>query len=418
MPETTGIAPNSQFSPSQIAAAMRKAGFPEEEIPTGVAIVMAESGGKAIKSNVDPNSWGPWQINLDAHKDISRTQANSLQSATNYAKKLYDASGWGPWTAYTLGTYRQYLNGQSPQTGANIGNPRLGTMPGDESLPPMEGGGNQDFWSWIGKAFDFINPFDNQPAKAVPKTPEQDIPTLTQNQSTGDQGILNAILAAGGGAGGSVGNMLPVYQSWQQERRSRGENPNDITSFITHYQTVSNKTLSADDIKDFTDYLKATASPGVSSRNLTAAELRRQEIEADISAMDLDQKIYEKGRRTFKEFADYLAQEIAMGNLKQKEAENVWNRGLDREKLRLAAPQSAATMLKTLGGGAVPNTPQRLPGFSGLSTEPQPFQPFVDAFAPQLPEEAGIAGQAQQNLPYLQQLAQQAAAMNPQFSGR
>ena len=127
--------------------------------------------------------------------------------------------------------------------------------------------------------------------------------------------------------------------------------------------------------------------------------------------------MYEKGRRTFKEFADYLAQEISLGNLKRQEAENVWNRELDREKLRLEAPQSAATMLKTLGGGAVPGTPQRMPGFSGQATEPQPFQPFVDAFMPQLPEEAGIYGQAGQNNPQLEEWARQAALSNPYGGG-
>ena len=164
-------------------------------------------------------------------------------------------------------------------------------------------------------------------------------------------------------------------------------------------------------------YKQALASGGTSSRNLTPAELRKQELDVTKAEMDIEQSIYEKGRRTFKEFADYLAQEIQLGNLKRQEAENVWNRELDREKLRLEAPQSAATMLKTLGGGAVPGIPQRMPGFSGQMTEPQPFQPFVDAFAPQLPEEADIYGQASQNLPHLQQLAQQAALSNPYGGG-
>jgi len=97
------------YTPSQLAAAMRKAGFPESVISTGVAISFAESGIRGVKSRTDPNSWGPWQINRDVH-NISIEAANDLQKSTNYAYKLWKASGWDPWSAYTAGSYQPYLN--------------------------------------------------------------------------------------------------------------------------------------------------------------------------------------------------------------------------------------------------------------------------------------------------------------------
>jgi hypothetical protein len=123
------------YTQQQIAAAMRKAGFPKSAIPIGTAVVMAESGGQSIKSSVDPNSWGPWQINLDAH-NISREQANNLQSATNYAYQLYQQQGWQPWSAYTSGAYQKFLGG-----GAPMPNPEEGPDTSYEAFKKSRGGG-------------------------------------------------------------------------------------------------------------------------------------------------------------------------------------------------------------------------------------------------------------------------------------
>jgi hypothetical protein len=109
------------YSRGQIAEAMRRAGFHESDIPVGVAIVTAESGGRAGATNdgsatrTREFSVGPWQINLHAHGSrISETGARDLQSATDYAFQLWRASGWNPWGAYTNGSYLRYLDGAPP----------------------------------------------------------------------------------------------------------------------------------------------------------------------------------------------------------------------------------------------------------------------------------------------------------------
>ena len=62
-----------KLSPEQIADVARRAGIPENMIPTMVAIALAESGGDSgidtVKSGLDPDkknefSLGLWQINM------------------------------------------------------------------------------------------------------------------------------------------------------------------------------------------------------------------------------------------------------------------------------------------------------------------------------------------------------------------
>jgi len=111
------------YTPAQVADAMRRAGFPESEIATGVAVATAESGRRSEATNrgtakTPEYSVGPWQINLNAHgKAITEDAARDLDTATAYAYRLWKSSGWQPWGVYTAGTYRQYL-AATPEPGS------------------------------------------------------------------------------------------------------------------------------------------------------------------------------------------------------------------------------------------------------------------------------------------------------------
>jgi Lysozyme like domain len=108
--------PNQMLTRDQVAQYMRNAGFPENAIPTGLAVAQAESSLESGNCNTsDPygGSFGLWQIN-GAHFDSGETSkecAFDAQCATNFAYKLWQQNGWQPWGAYTNGSYKQYTNG-------------------------------------------------------------------------------------------------------------------------------------------------------------------------------------------------------------------------------------------------------------------------------------------------------------------
>jgi hypothetical protein len=112
----------SKLSPEQIAQAAHEAGFRGHDLTTAVAVAMAESGGDPHAHNPVPpdNSYGLWQINmigalgpdrrhefhLDANKELFDPETN--------AKAAFAISGKGdsfqPWTTYTSGAYKKYLD--------------------------------------------------------------------------------------------------------------------------------------------------------------------------------------------------------------------------------------------------------------------------------------------------------------------
>lgn len=100
---------------SQFADYMRQAGFPEEAIPMGLAIIQAESGGnpKAVNnSNSNGSSdYGLFQINT-VHSELLKS--NPWDDPAANARMAYqvwkDAGGkWTPWSTYSNGAYQQFL---------------------------------------------------------------------------------------------------------------------------------------------------------------------------------------------------------------------------------------------------------------------------------------------------------------------
>ena len=113
----------SKLSPADIAQHAFDAGFRGDGLTTAVAVALAESGGDPRAHNATPpdDSYGLWQINMlgslgPARRDQFDIESNRelFQPAENAesAKQVFDDAGgsWRPWSTYTNGAYRQYLD--------------------------------------------------------------------------------------------------------------------------------------------------------------------------------------------------------------------------------------------------------------------------------------------------------------------
>lgn len=114
------------LSDGQIAAYVKNAGFTGEDIVTGIAVVLAESGGNTLSENSQNNTppstdRGLWQINDYWHSGVSDECAFDPSCASAYAFKLFTNRGnkFTDWAAYNAGTYTTYLE----RARAAAGNP-------------------------------------------------------------------------------------------------------------------------------------------------------------------------------------------------------------------------------------------------------------------------------------------------------
>jgi hypothetical protein len=114
------------LSKAQIAQLMRRAGWPEDQIRTGVAVALAESGGNtAVQNSI--GATGLWQILLSAHPSVSAEEARDPMFATRYALRLWRERGWQPWEAYTKGMHRQFMAmGGPPPRNSGLPNVSVG----------------------------------------------------------------------------------------------------------------------------------------------------------------------------------------------------------------------------------------------------------------------------------------------------
>lgn len=112
----------SQLSPAEIAQVAYDAGFRGDGLRTAVAVALAESAGdpKAHNDTYPDNSYGLWQINMLGAMGPERREQFGLESNRELfqpdenAKAAVEISSggknWSPWTTYTSGAYRQYLD--------------------------------------------------------------------------------------------------------------------------------------------------------------------------------------------------------------------------------------------------------------------------------------------------------------------
>lgn len=117
---TSPAGANVTYTANQIADVAIKAGFPRDQVPTAIAVALAESGGKLNAFNNRPPdlSYGLWQINMYGPLGEPRRRQFGINSNealfgsqinANAAKKVWDGQGWGGWSTYKDGKYRAFM---------------------------------------------------------------------------------------------------------------------------------------------------------------------------------------------------------------------------------------------------------------------------------------------------------------------
>ncbi len=119
----------AKYTRQQIIELLRQAGVPEQDIPTMVAIAMAESAGntdaqgdKTLANSKWGNSVGLFQIR--SLRDPSKyTGVDRLRDAAKLEDPVYNAKAawaiskegtdYSPWTTFNEGTYQKYMDGSS-----------------------------------------------------------------------------------------------------------------------------------------------------------------------------------------------------------------------------------------------------------------------------------------------------------------
>lgn len=108
--EIARVAIGAGFAPPSTGAV---SGVFDSAATIAVAVAIAESGGneQAHAVNAREDSRGLWQINVRAHPQYA--MQNLYDPQTN-ARAAFAISGggtnWKPWTTYTSGAYKAYLN--------------------------------------------------------------------------------------------------------------------------------------------------------------------------------------------------------------------------------------------------------------------------------------------------------------------
>ncbi len=112
----------AKLSPAQIAEYAHDAGFRGQDLTVAVAVALAESGGDTRAHNPVPpdDSYGLWQINMhgglgpDRRDEFDLDSNRELFDPKENAQAAWEISGKGdsfePWSTYTNGAYKQYLD--------------------------------------------------------------------------------------------------------------------------------------------------------------------------------------------------------------------------------------------------------------------------------------------------------------------
>lgn len=150
------------ISDGQIASAAKSAGFSGGQVAIITAIALAESSGNMYAHNPIPpdNSYGLTQINMlggmgpERRKRYGLTSNDQLFDPVTNMRAAYDISGqgknWRPWSTYTNGAYRLYLNRSEKAAGTPAGD--VPTAGGTGATQASLSGGIDSF----GKAADFL----------------------------------------------------------------------------------------------------------------------------------------------------------------------------------------------------------------------------------------------------------------------
>jgi hypothetical protein len=139
-----------KLSSAQLATVARKAGVPSGQIPTAVAIALAESGGETTAHNAKPpdDSYGLWQINMlgsmgpARRKQLNMDRNTQLFDADTNARAMMlisnNGTNWRPWSTFTNGAYLKKMSeanggaagGDVPVSGDSSGGADIGSSGG------------------------------------------------------------------------------------------------------------------------------------------------------------------------------------------------------------------------------------------------------------------------------------------------
>lgn len=119
----------------------------ENTTEVGIAIVLAESGGDTTATNLGGRVVGAWQIDRQAHPDVSVTCARNMVCSTRAALKISNGGeDFSPWDTYKNGAYKKFLK----DTGGSVPNADSGIL-GSGIGSPLDLGNPLDWAKQIGK---------------------------------------------------------------------------------------------------------------------------------------------------------------------------------------------------------------------------------------------------------------------------
>lgn len=263
---------NCTLSDTQLVQVIRSSGFAEADLPTALAVLLQESGGKvnAYNENTDGSrDYGLYQINDKAHPTYDPVLLGTNPSYnTDAAFDIFTtAGGWSPWVAYSSGAYQKQMERAqtavtaAPTTALALSDCSGGIAPGDNSgdvdngsdctgwnpltyvkcalrwafVPPdgamqqwndqIDGITSKPPINWIVTGFSFCNAFIDGIGSDVPESLDRSVTTMhvtddldldffagarqaTQNNTAFNYFYAAQTIAIWGGAGWMMLNMV------------------------------------------------------------------------------------------------------------------------------------------------------------------------------------------------------------------
>jgi Lysozyme like domain len=115
--QTSGAVPagaGGTYSFAQMEQALEAAHVPPPGAAVGAAVAEAESGGSSTAVGDYGTSYGPWQIHLPDHPDVTIACAEDLACAAQVAARISSGgTDWSAWTTYRSGAYLTHLETRS-----------------------------------------------------------------------------------------------------------------------------------------------------------------------------------------------------------------------------------------------------------------------------------------------------------------
>jgi len=125
----------------QIIALAQLAGFSGDDLPTAVAVALAESSGNPQAYNPEraagapegQGSFGLWQIYLHAHPEFRGQNLFDPQTNAAAAYAIYAAAGhsFRPWSTFTAGAYLAHLDDVNAALASNSADTTATASAGD-----------------------------------------------------------------------------------------------------------------------------------------------------------------------------------------------------------------------------------------------------------------------------------------------